>query len=203
MAFDPMIFTGPGLIKAGSEYLFPNPAKGAEKALNQIPGQTNKYGQPFFEAGAGALPGYREFMDHLMRNPDQLMNMLGQGYKESPGYQWNLKQGQNAIENASAAGGMAGTPQHQQMAGQLATNLASKDYGDYMDRILKMLGLGAAGTGDIVKGGQTAGSDMASRIAEYLTNKSNLQYAGQASQNKMTGDLLGGAMKLVGGFMGM
>lgn len=179
--------------------IFPDPSREAGKSLDRIPNETNKYGQPFFEAGASALPGYKDFMDHLMRNPDQILNMLGQGYKESPGFQWNKKEGEGAINNAQAAGGMLGSPQHQQMAGEMATNLASKDYNEYMDRILKGLGIGTQGTGDIVKGGQVAGSDMAKRISDYLTNKSTLQYAGTASQNNIVGDLIGGALKFAGG----
>lgn len=202
MGFDPMVLTGPGAIKTISDYMFPNPAKEAGKTLDKIPGQTNKYGQPFFDAGVSSLPGYKEFMERLMQHPDEVMNMLGKGYTESPGYQWNLKQGTEAINNANASGGMLGTPQHEQMAGEMATGLASKDYNEYMDRTLKTLGIGAQGTGDIVKGGQTAGSDMANRIVEYLTNKSNVEYAGTANQNNMTGDLLGGILKLLGGATG-
>jgi len=56
------------------------------------------------------VPGWQLYANN---DPDGLYSKLGQGYKESPGYQFKLKQAMMAGDNAAAAGGMAGTPQHQ------------------------------------------------------------------------------------------
>ena len=201
MAFDPMILTGPGAIKSFGNYMFPDPSKGAMGDLNKIPSTIKPYYDPYINAGNSALPGYQDFMNQLMRNPDQIMKMLGAGYQQSPGYKFNLEQGTNAINNASAAGGMLGTPQHQQIAGEMASGLASKDYGDYMDRALKMLGLGAQGTGGLIQQGGQMSSDLATALAQALMSKSNLRYAGQANQNQQTGSLIGNVIGGLSSFL--
>lgn len=202
MAFDWGMLTGPGLIKGAGEYLFPNAAKGAEGPLNQIPGQIKPYYEPYINAGKSTLPGYQDIMQKLLSNPQDFINELGKGYQKSPGYDFRLNQGENAINNAQAAGGMLGSPQHQQEAGELAGNLANKDFGEYMDRILKGLGIGAAGTSDIVGKGAGASSDLAQALAQVLMSKSNLKYAGQANQNQQTGGLIGNVIGGIGSMFG-
>lgn len=182
--------------------LFPNPARGAQEPLDKIPGTITPYYKPYAEAGMNALPGYQDIMNKLLQNPDEFINMLGKGYQKSPGYDWRMEQGQNAINNASASGGMLGTPQHQQQAGELATNLADQDYEKYMDRILQGLGLGAQGTAGIIGQGAQSSGDLATALAQALMSKSNLRYAGQANQNQMTGGLLGNIIGGIGSFFG-
>jgi hypothetical protein len=177
---------------------FPDPSRDAGKYLDKIPGQTNKYNEPFFNAGAGQLPQLQDIYQRLLSNPDEIMKMLGQGYQQSPGYQWNLKQGTEAINNANAAGGMLGTPQHEQMAAEMATGLASQDYQKFMDHIMQLFSGGVTGSQTMANQGQAAGNDMANRIAEYLKNQATLKYTGQQSRNDMTGSLLGGALKFAG-----
>ena len=162
---------------------YKNPAKSANETLDQIPGKTKEYMTPWYEAGKNALPGYTEFMQQMMQHPDQIINMLGQGYKKSPGYDWNLKQGQMAIGNAKAAGGMLGTPQHEQESAEMAQGLASKDFNTYMDRVMQGLGIGAGGVGGIVSQGAKSGESLADMIAKVLGQKAQNQFAGTAGEN--------------------
>lgn len=170
---------------------FPDPSREAGKSLDKIPGQTNQYEQPFFNAGSGQLPQLNDIYKQLMSDPSKIMDMLGKGYKESPGYQWNLKQGTEAINNANAAGGMLGTPQHEQMAGEMASGLASQDYQKFMDHIMNLFQGGVTGSQTMANQGQAAGSDIASRIAKYLTDQATLKYTGQQSRNDMIARLIG------------
>lgn len=170
---------------------FPDPTKQAGKTLDRIPGQMKQYYDPYVKAGQNAIPGYQDMMSLLMTNPDEFLNRIGQGYKKSPGYDWNLKQGEAGIENAQAAGGMLGSPQHEQENAEMASGLASKDYNEYMNRAMQGLGIGAAGTGNIFNTGANMSSDLATSIANILSGKANLQYAGQEGRNKRTGDMMG------------
>lgn len=181
-----------------------NPADQANQTLGQIPGKINGYYQPFFDAGKSELPGYQDMMNKLMSDPGGFINSLGKGYQQSPGYQWNLGQGESAINNANAAGGMLGTPQHQQQAGQLASNLANQDYNQWMQNAMSAFGTGTKGAGDIVSGGQKAGGSLADAIAQVLGQQAQYQYAGQAGQNagqsQSAGNILGGAAGLAAHF---
>jgi hypothetical protein len=188
-----------GLLNGIVEAIFPNPSKEAVKPLNQIPSEVKPLYQPYVDAGKTALPGYQDMMKKLMENPQEFLDMIGKTYKQSPGYDWNVKQGQSAVGNANAAGGMAGTPQHEQMNAEMTEGLASKDYNEYMDRAMKALGIGASGTGDIVKQGASSSGDLAKIIADYLGSKSNLLYTGGANQNTETGGLIQSIVSLLTG----
>ena len=160
-----------------------DPSKAALPDINAIEGKVSPLYQPAINAGNSAMPGYQDIMQKLLSNPQEFINMLGKGYQKSPGYDFNLQQSQGGINNAAAAGGMLGTPEHQFKAGANASDFANNDFNGYMDRILKGLGLGAAGTEGIINRGQTASSSLADKIAEILGTKAGLKYNGAMGEN--------------------
>jgi hypothetical protein len=186
-----------------NDAFFPDPSKKAGKTLDQIPGQTNQYGQPFFETGKNQLPGLDAIYKQLMTNPQAVMDMLSKGYKQSPGYANRLGAGEQAITNSAAAGGMLGTGEHQTNAGKFAENFASDDYNKFMEQIMSLFSGGVGGSQHLADQGQQAGSDMAKRIQEYLTNKATMEYTGQDSRNKNTASMMGMIAKAFGGGGGM
>ncbi len=108
--------SGVGGIGSGLFELFgshEDPTKKAGKYYDQIPDQLRKYLEPYINNGM---------------NPGDFLKKIGAGYQESPGFQFEKKQGLGSIENAAAAGGMLGTQGHQQQAGELSTQLANRDY---------------------------------------------------------------------------
>ncbi len=234
-----------------------NPYDAASKYYNKIPGMISGYFNPYIQQGqqagnqlqgqygqlAGNLPGLEQqygklsgmgqgVMDqysHLMQDPNAVMNQIGGQYQSSPGYQWQLGQGMNAANNAAAAGGMAGSPQHQQQAAQMAEGLANQDYWNYMTHGLGLYGQGLQGATNLYGTGlqgqqglynsglsglqnQNAlgfqGADqLAGGLASSLMNQGNLAYSGQAAQNQAQGQQWGnlfgglGALASFGGFL--
>ena len=174
-----------------------NPADEANKYLDQIPDSIKPYLEPYMNAGKNQLGPYQDIINKLLTNPNELLSQFGKGYQESPGYKWNLQQGESAINNANAAGGMLGTPQHQQQAGQLANNLASQDFDKYMQHMMNLFGGGLSGASGLIQGGQKAGGSLADAIAQVLGQKGQYAYAGQAGENAATSrmweNLFGGA----------
>lgn len=179
--------------------LFPNPAKGAMQGLNQIPNTIKPYYDPYVKAGEWATPQLQQHFGQMLQDPNGIISKLGAGYQKSPGYDWRMQQGEQAINNANAAGGLLGTPQHQQQAGELAGHLADQDYQDYLKSVLGVYGMGAQGTQQLSQQGQQGASDLATSLAQSLMSQSNLRYAGQANQNQMTGGLIGNLLSLLGG----
>lgn len=171
--------------------LFPNPSDRATPILNTIPGTIKPYYEPYFNTGRNALDRVNTEYGNLLNDPNALIQRLGAGYKESPGYKWRLNQGENAITNAQAAGGMTGTGQHQQLAGELAENLANQDFNNFMQQILGLYGTGLQGEHELARMGQIAGSDLATSLGNILGSKAQMQYGGQANRN----DLLSGILK--------
>lgn len=182
--------------------LFPDPSKGAQKYLDQVPGVMKPYYDPWINAGREALPKLQGEYGEMMSDPGAIIARLAAGYKESPGYQYKLGQGEQAITNAQASGGMLGTPQHQQEAGQLAENLSSEDFDKYLQEVLGLFGGGLQGTAGLSDTGFKGSSDLATNLATALMNQAGLSYAGQASRNKNTGDLLGGFLGAAKNFFG-
>lgn len=175
-----------------------NPADAAMPYLNQIPGQTNQYYQPFFDAGKGALNPLQDEYTKLLSDPGGWMNKIGEGYQQSPGFKSAMEQAMQAGGHAAAAGGMAGTPQHSFQDMKMATDLSNQDYNNYMQNALGLYGQGLTGEQGMAGMGQQAGQSMADMIAQTLAQQGNLAFQGQAQQNKNKGDMWGNIFKGAG-----
>lgn len=171
--------------------------------LDQIPDTIKPYYDPYINAGKSALPGYQDMMHQLMTNPNEFLSKMGASYQESPGYQWNKKEAEGGIGNAAAAGGMAGSPQHEQQNAEMVSGLASKDYNDYMNRIMQSLGIGASGTQGLINTGASMSGDLATNLANVLNSKSNLAYGGGINQAQAKGGQMGSMMGSMGPIMEM
>ena len=159
------------------------------KMLDQIPDQLKQYIMPYITAGQGALGKASGAYDELLKDPNALISRIGAGYKQSPGYQWRLNQGEQGITNAAAAGGMAGTGQHQQQAGELAENIANQDYNNYMQNALGLYGTGLSGQQTLATGGQAAGADLGTSLANLLQGRAGLNYKRGAANNQLNSDM--------------
>jgi len=221
---------GLGGLGAGFGALFggggDDPYKKGAGYLNQIPGKTSPYYQPYAQAGQGALGqlqgqygnllgnygGIQGQYNQLMNDPNGVMNKIGAGYQKSPGFDWQMNQGMNAANNAAASGGMAGSPQHQQQAATMAEGLANQDYYNYMNKALGLYGTGLqgnqglynqglAGTQGLNQMGFNANDQMARIMADSLSQQGQMAFAGQAAQNQSQGqgwgNMIGGAMQIL------
>jgi hypothetical protein len=174
-----------------------NPSDSAMPYYNKIPGQISKYFDPYMNAGNRQLPGLENQYGSLMNDPGGKLNQIGQGYHQSPGFQFALQQALQGSNHAAAAGGMAGSPQHEQQNMGVATGLANQDYNSWMQNALGLYGGGLQGSQSLydtgAKAGMTEGEDMASVLAQ----QAKAAYEGQNTQNQHEGgewgSFLGGA----------
>ena len=181
--FNPYLAGGMGMMGAGIGSMmsgWKNPSDSAMGYMDEMPGMISKYLDPYITRGL--VPG-------------KTINDIGQDYQQSPGFKFALEQAIQGAGHAAAAGGMAGSPQHEQQNMTLATNLGNQDYNEWLKHALGVYGIGA-------QTGIAAGEDMAS----ILANKAKLAYEGQNAENEhsggMWGSLLGGAGTLLGGPIG-
>lgn len=175
-----------------------NPANAAMPYLNQIPGQTNQYLDPFFQAGRGALNPLQGEYAKLLGDPGAWMNKIGESYQQSPGFKAAMEQALTAGNHASAAGGMAGTPQSQFEQMKMATDLTDQDYGNWMNKALGLYGQGLSGEQGMAGMGQQAGQSLADMIAQTLAQQANLSFNGQQQQNQNKSDMWGNVFKGAG-----
>lgn len=178
---------GQGLGMANDKWV--NPADQASKTLGQIPGAAKNAYDPYINAGMGALPQLQDQYKSLLGDPGSALNKIGQGYQQSPGFDFQVKQALKAAGNAAAAGGMAGSPQHQYQNEEVATGLANQDYNNWLSKALGLYGQGLSGQQDLYKTGYGASSNMAQSVQDALAKQAELQYKGQdaANQHQATG----------------
>ncbi len=171
-----------------------DPSKDAMKYLNKIPGETSPYYNPYIDLGQKQIPGLEKQYSDLMNDPAAIMNKIGGGYQQSPGFQFALKQALQGGNNAAAAGGMAGSPQHEQQNMQTATDLGNQDFYNYLNHALGLYGQGLQGSQGLFNTGYNASSSYADLLANNLASQANLKYAGDANQNTARSGLWGGLL---------
>lgn len=166
---------------------YKDPSKAAMPYYSQIPGQTAQYQQPYFNAGTQALPQLQNQYQGALDNPGGKVNEIGQNYQQSPGFQFALQQALGAGDHAAAAGGMAGSPEHQQRSMQMATDIGNQDYNNWMNHALGMYGQGLSGEQNLAGMGQSSGNNMADMISNSLSQQGQLAYTGQQNRNQQRG----------------
>jgi hypothetical protein len=178
---------GLGQIGGGFYNLFgggKNPADVANQYLNKIPGQTQQYYQPYMNRGEGANNTIYDQYGKSINDPGGMYNKFASGYTESPGYQNRLKAAMGAITNQQAAGGMAGSPQAQEISAEKASNMSAEDFQNYMNSVMGIYNKGTEGMSHIGDQGFQANQDYASQLANLAAMQAQLNYSGQQSQNE-------------------
>lgn len=173
-----------------------NPSEAAQGYLSQIPGAVNPYYQPYINAGQQAMGQTQGIYNQMSQNPGDYYNQIASGYKESPGYQFKLQQGLNAGNNAAAAGGMSGSPAHQQQNIGIAEGYANQDFNDYLQHVLGINTAGLQGQENALGRGMTASTGYGDILGQLLGSQGQYAYAGQAGKNQQQGNNLSNLFKL-------
>lgn len=207
MAFNPYLAGAGGLAGGALGSMFggyEDPSKAANQYMNQIPGQLEKYFNPYINRGNQAGDVLQGQYGSLLNDPGGMVNKIGQGYQQSPGFKFALQQALQGAGHAAAAGGMAGSPQHEQQSMEVATGLANQDYGNWIQRAMGLYGQGLSGEQGLYGTGAQAGMGLGEDMASMLANQAKLAYAGQAGQNQRQNDIwgaLGGAVGTLAAFL--
>jgi|GEM_PF-1893157 hypothetical protein len=207
-----LLSMAPGLMSAagGLFGLFGNkkranaPMNAANPYLNNIPSQMNPYYQPYMNAGNDALTKTKSEYDKLIGDPNAMYDKFAAGYKESPGYKSRLEEAMREITNAQAAGGMAGSMQHQQYSADKAMDLHSKDFEDYLNHVMGLYGAGLSGEQGIENQGYGANTDYANMLANITGQKANMAYGAKNQENENSANswknIFGGASSALSGY---
>ncbi len=174
--------------------LFDSPSNAADRYIKKIPGAISPYYDPYIQAGNRQLDILEPEYANLINSPGTKLNDIGSSYQQSPGFEFALKQALGASGNAAAAGGMAGSPQHEYQNMDIATGMANQDYNQWMNNALGLYGTGISGSQGLYNTGVNAANTKAGIIAGNLENRAGNAYAGQANQNAMIQGLIGAGM---------
>ena len=170
--------------------------------LAQIEPMLHQYYDPYINQGQAAMGTLDQQYQMLLNDPAAMQAMLGSGYTQSPGYQYNYNQAMNAGNMAAAAGGMTGTPAHEEQMMGTASGIASQDYWKYYGANQGLWNQGLQGTQDMFNTGFNASNAMASGLGSLYGNQANLAYGNMQTQNDMFASLLGAGMGAAGYALG-
>lgn len=195
-----------GMAGAGLGALFANwdnPADAASPYFDKMPDELKKYFNPYIEAGNKALPGLQDQYGKLITDPGARLNEIGKGYHQSPGFQFALQQALQGAGHAAAAGGMAGSPQHEQQSMAVATGLADQDYNQWLGNALGIYGMGLQGQQGLYNTGANAGMRLGENLASVLAQRAKLAYEGQNAENQHESGMWGAIGSGVGTAAGL
>lgn len=185
-----------GLLGGGND-----PGDAASQYYHQIPDILKKYLGPYANRGNEVYPDLQAQYHQLMNDPGELLNKWGQGYQQSPGYQFQVDQATGAANRAASAGGMLGSPQHQQNIANTVNQLANQDFNQYLSGILGLYGKGLSGEQTIYNTGAGVGTNLGEDLSNSLMNQGNLAYSNAMNKNQSNQQLLGMLLGLAGGFL--
>ena len=120
----------------------------------------------------------RNLADYRAQNPSATGSRGGTGadmsvFFESPDYQFNLAEGQKAIDRSLAARGRTLSGAGVREGVRYASGMASNEFGNFYNRLANLAGIGQTATGSTA----AAGANAANNIAQ------NHLYAGNARAN--------------------
>lgn len=174
-----------------------NPSDAANPFLQQIEGGAGKYLNPFIDSASRARPILEGEFSRNVNDPTSVMNQIGKGFHESPGYDWNKSQMEDASKRAFAASGMVGSPAHARAISQDINGLANQDYYNFMDRGLESYKTGLGGWGNMYGIGANAANNMSQILMQQLLAQAQNAYSGANTYNQQKGGAIG---SIIGGF---
>lgn len=167
-----------------------SPGGAASPYLDQIPGVGHKYYDDFIDRGGRAGGRLEDEYTGLLDDPTALMNKIMENYKTSEQYGYQKDQLGREIGATSAAGGVAGTPYHQQQQGEMVQGLLSKDMQDYLSKALGLYKTGLAGEEGFYDKGYGASGAMSDIETGALNQKGTIAYEDQKNKNEKRNALI-------------
>lgn len=215
MGISAAVVGGAALVGGGVQGYFAGEAANAQaeasqNAINQLNASKSEglgYLAPYNESGklglgplTGLLTGNQydpKTGESTALTPEQRLNL----FQSSPGYQFQLSEGQKAIQNSQAARGnllSGGAVKELQQYGQ---GLASQDYGNYINQLMGLTNIGQNAANSSANTAIGAGT----QIANTMQDAGNAEAQGLLNQGNIYGNMisqLGGLGGLMGGGSG-
>lgn len=162
-----------------------DPMKDANRYLEQIPGVGKQYYNPYIDQGRRAGSLLESEYGKLLK-PTSFIDDIMKNYNMSKGAMYKRDQLGRGIGATAAAGGYAGTPEHQLEYGEMADKLMSDDMQQYLQNALGVYGTGLSGEQGFYGKGFEASDRLAELIAGMLSSQAGgaFQSANQTNASR-------------------
>lgn len=161
------------------------------------------YEQPYMQAGQQALGSYLGTLG--LGNRQDAINR----FKASPGYQFALQQGTQAVQRGEAARGLAGSGAEQKQLAQYGQGLANQEYGQYQSKLAGLAGMGQQAATTAGGWSMGAGSGLAQlglgyggQQASYDEAMQRLKLEEEQAKQQASSSFWGGIGSLAGSVAG-
>lgn len=189
---------------AGQSYNFLD--QGLGKSEGALGNAINAY-QPLSALGQKYGAGTDLYLNALGVNGAAGTQAARDAFTSSPGYQFQLDQGLDALNRTAAARGMLGGGNLSQDSIKYATGLASQDYNNWLGQLGGLVNPELAATGGAASGIAGANTNLANLYNQDATNRVNVagnQAGGLANANNFQAQgEMQGSKNLLGGLLGV
>lgn len=160
-----------------------DPSAAAKQYLDQIPGIGKQYYNPFIERGAKADEQLGGQYNELLTNPVGFLNNIMKQYQPSEQYGANRDMLSRELSNTAAAGGISGTPFHQQQQGDMIRKLLSQDQQQFYQNALGNYTSGMQGRQGESNKGFLASNWLTDLLGGALNQQAGLAFRGAEDKN--------------------
>lgn len=165
-----------------------NQANETQKAMFQ---NALQYTTPFMKMGADAIPWLQKL---TTPGPDQTAAL-----EATPGYQFNLSQGEKAITNQETMKGLSGNTLR--AGGAFASGLASNTWSDVVNKLISQVGIGSQAAGNVMGNSTMVGGQLGANITGAGNAQAGADIAGANAVSGGVGNISNALMlnSLMGG----
>lgn len=138
-----------------------------------------------------APPGTGGMNPGVANLPGQTSNAMTQrlGFQQTPGYQFQVQQANDAVQNRMAALGLAGSGDAMKALATTTSGLANQEYGNYLNRLAAMAGMGQTATQNNNAATMGAANNMSNIAMQGGNNRASSIMQGANSWNTALGYL--------------
>lgn len=192
----------------GRQRGFEDLQRALEQARTQATGALQK-GEQFFEpfrgSGTQALSRLQQIFGEA---PQDVVSRIEGGFQQTPGFQFQKQQAQEALQNQLAAAGLTGSGEALRRSSQLASNLAQQAEQQHLANVLGVRGGQISGLQNIFgtgfgAAGQEAGlqRNIADVLGQFGGQIGQAQFGQDVARAQGLSSLLGGVGQAAG-FLG-
>ncbi len=143
----------PAAVGLGSAFLGNQASKQAANTASDAANRAADVQMQMFQQSRQDLQPFR---DAGGRGLSRFEAELGPSFQQSPGYQFAFGEGVNAIDRGASARGMLNSGARLRELTRYGQGMANQEYGQYMNRLAALAGIGQTATGQTAQLGQQA-----------------------------------------------
>lgn len=166
-----------------------NPADAASPYLDRIPGELQKYLDPYINRGNSAYDKFNPQLNDMTSDPAAFLEKISKDYQPSRSYQLKRDEALRAAGNSAAAGGMRGSLQDIEGESRLTDALMGEDMQQWLNNVLGIQGRGIQGQQHLYDTGYDASKGLSGDLANILGTQAQLAFQGQNQKNQNMNDI--------------